>query len=232
MEKEKLKQLGLHFCILIPAFNEEKAIVEIIRYIRTYGLDVIVIDDGSTDNTAEEARKINAVVFSHERNRGKGQALRTGFEHVIRNGYDGVILMDADGQHSPWGVKDFLEHAAGSKADIIIGNRMGHPEGMPLTRRWTNIFTSFVISKLARQRIPDSQCGFRLIRSGVLKKISLSTFKYDTDSEMLIEAARKGFRIESIPILSIYAGQESQINPLIDTFRFFGLIFRKYFVKR
>jgi glycosyltransferase involved in cell wall biosynthesis len=211
-------------CVLLPAYNEEKAIGKIVNQIRAYDLDVIVVDDGSTDNTVNIAQQAQARVISHPKNQGKGQALRTGFKFILDNNYDAVIIMDADGQHSVQEIKSFIEYAMNSDAGIVIGNRMGRPQNMPLVRILTNKFTSMLLSQIVKMEIPDSQCGFRLIRGAVLKKLDLSTLKYETESEILIQAAKNNFKIESIPVKSIYENHKSRINPILDTIRFCNLI--------
>ena len=219
-------------CVLIPAYNEEATITALVREIKNNGFDPIVVDDGSTDNTASCAKESQALVLSHPRNLGKGQALRTGFKYIRGGDYDAVVIMDADGQHLASEISKFLAHAEKSKAGIVIGNRMQAPVGMPLVRRITNLLTSYIISKVTSVKIPDSQCGFRLIKTEVLNKLNLSTMKYDTESEILIEAAKNNFIIESIPIKAIYANQKSKINPFFDTLRFWNLIGRNVLGKK
>ena len=168
-------------------------------------------------------------MISHSENKGKGQSLRSGFKFIKDGDYDAVIVMDADGQHLPDEIGSFIRQAEKSGAGIIIGNRMGNPKGMPLLRKLTNIFTSMLVSRVVKTCIPDSQCGFRLIRMDLIRELNLSTAKYETESEILIEAANKGFAIESIPVESVYADQKSKINPLADTVRFLKLISRHIF---
>lgn len=219
---------NLRICVLLPAYNEVAALNSLIEEIKAYGLEIVVVDDGSIDGTAEKAGQSGAVLLRHPRNLGKGQALRTGFKYALDKKFDAVMIMDADGQHLPAEIKNFLEHAKNSDAGIIIGNRMHEPRGMPFIRKLTNMFTSYFISKITGFNIPDSQCGFRLIRSNVLRNINLSTMKYDTESEILLEAAWNNFKIESVPVKSVYANQKSQIQPLIDTIRFWILIGRSF----
>lgn len=220
---------NLKICVLLPAYNEAAALGSIIEEIRkNYGLKIVVVDDGSIDGTAEKAEQSGAVLLRHPLNLGKGQALRTGFKYALENNFDAVIIMDADGQHLPAEINNFLEQAKNSAAGIIIGNRMYNPQGMPLIRKLTNMFTSYFISKITGFDIPDSQCGFRLIKSDVLRTINLSTMKYDTESEILLEAAWNNFKIESVAVKSVYANQKSQIQPLIDTIRFWVLIGRSF----
>lgn len=211
-------------CVLIPAYNEGETIRAVAEAAAEKVETVLIVDDGSSDGTAEEARRAGAVVISHAENRGKGAALKTGFCYALEKGFDGIIVMDGDGQHKPADITAFLEKAAVSDAGIILGNRMGDTENMPVVRRLTNRLTSAVISRLARQRIHDSQCGFRFIRTSLLKDMELKTGRFETESEMLLEAARSGYRIDSVRVSTIYGGEKSKINPLVDTIRFLRLV--------
>ncbi|MBI2447027.1 MAG: glycosyltransferase family 2 protein [Candidatus Omnitrophica bacterium] len=214
--------------VLLPSYNEEKNIGDLIKGIRHYVSDIIVVDDGSSDRTGDIASREGAFVIRHRTNKGKGASLKDGFAYVKELGYDAVIVMDADGQHKPEDIPLFIE-AGSKKGDvIIIGDRMQDVAKMPFLRRMTNRFTSFLISKSIRQSVPDSQCGFRLIKRRVLDNLKLSTSNYDTESEMLIEAARNNFQIISLPITTIYNGQHSNINPIVDTIRFFRLVLRSF----
>ena len=214
-------------CVIIPAYNEEMRIGHIVCEIKAKGLDCLVIDDGSSDKTRKIAEREGASVISHPVNLGKGTSLRDGFRRVMEGGYDFIITMDGDGQHHPDEIENFIRAAEENDAEIILGNRMHNPKDMPLRRRLTNWFMSTLISAIAHQDIPDSQCGFRLVRTDVLKTIPLTTNKYEIESEVLIEASRGGFKIRSIPIKSIYRGQKSQIRPFVDTIRFISFILRK-----
>ncbi|MFH1776164.1 MAG: glycosyltransferase family 2 protein [Candidatus Omnitrophota bacterium] len=222
----------MKICVVIPAYNEENYIKIIVATLKSYGLDVIVVNDGSTDHTAAWANMSGALVLSHTKNKGKGKSLKTGFDYCIEHDYDAVITMDADGQHGCQEVKKFIEKFKEKNSDLIIGNRMHNPKNMPLVRKLTNIFTSNIISRLIKQQIEDSQCGFRLIKTEILKKMSLSTNKYDLESEMIFEIAQLHGKIESVEISSIYRGQNSRINPWIDTYRFMRLIIRRLVERR
>ncbi len=213
-------------CVVVPAFNESGAVGELVRKLLSYVSEVIVVDDGSTDDTSKKARDAGATVLRHLRNCGKGAALRTGFDHALRAGYDGVITLDADGQHDCREMPLFINEVEKSGADIVLGTRMGSVRGMPLIRLLTNIVTSFIVSILSRQRITDSQTGFRLIKRGVLEKVHLATTNYETESEILIKASRQGFKITEIPIKTIYRKQASNINAFIDTLRFIRLVLK------
>lgn len=213
-------------CVIIPAFNESKAIAGLVKAVKARIPDVVVIDDGSTDNTAELARQAGAVVIGFTHNAGKGKVLKDGFDYAVKNGYDAVIAMDADGQHSPDDLTTITGGAALAGAGIVVGNRMGNPEKMPPSRFATNLLMSLIISLICRQNIPDTQCGYRLIKTDVLKKMNLISSNYEIESELLIKASRMKFKIVSVPIKSVYDGQLSLINPFVDTWRFIAMLGR------
>ncbi len=210
--------------VIIPAYNEAKLIADTIKRVHRQNLDVLMVDDGSSDGTALIAKENNAIVIENMRNEGKGASLIKGFNYCLKKGCDAVITMDGDGQHLPEEIPLFINSALKSDAGIFIGNRMAKRKNMPLVRVLTNKIMSRFLSKITKQAIPDTQCGFRLIRRAVLEKINFVTSKYETESEILIKAARLGFKIESIPINTIYIGGKSSINPIIDTLRFLRFI--------
>ncbi|MBI4982653.1 MAG: glycosyltransferase family 2 protein [Candidatus Omnitrophica bacterium] len=214
-------------CVIIPSYNEEKEIFKLVSAIIKQGLVVLVIDDGSQDNTSKFAQQAGALVIKNKTNEGKGASLAKGFKYALENNFDAVITMDGDGQHSPNDVPLFLKVASYSSSVILVGNRMQKTKNMPIMRLLTNKFMSWLISLVAKQKIADTQCGFRLIKKEALSKIDFSTTKYETESEILIKSSRLGFKIESVPITTIYRGEKSQINPFIDTLRFLKYIIRE-----
>jgi glycosyltransferase involved in cell wall biosynthesis len=210
----------------IPAYNEAAKIGEVVAQTRRYVNEVLVIDDGSSDNTTAVAEQAGAKVIRHEHNRGKGSAIVTGLAYFGRAEAEFAMLLDADGQHDPEEIPKFIEAAQGLNADVVVGTRMSETEKMPLVRRLTNRFTSWVTSRMIRQVIPDSQCGFRLIRRSVLPHLELGSSHFETETEVLIQAARAGHKIVNVPIRTIYgnATRASHIHPLRDTIRFFRLV--------
>ena len=210
----------MRICVIIPTYNESRAIADLINQITKMGLEVIIIDDGSTDHTVKIANACGVKVLVSLQNMGKGASLIKGYNFVLQSGFDAVISMDGDGQHSPDDLAAFIQKAQSSQSVLIVGNRMGMTKQMPALRVMTNFLMSNFISLIVKQHIPDTQCGFRLVKKELLARIDLSTSKYETESEILIKAAHLGFKIESIPIKTIYSGQKSQINPLVDTLRF------------
>ena len=213
-------------CVVIPTFNESKIIYDLIMQIKEYGLDVLVVDDGSSDGTETVAKRAGAQVISHVRNMGKGASLRTGFQKVINDNYDFIITMDGDGQHRPKDIENFIEHFSKHNTDMIVGSRMDEPKNMPFHRWITNKTMSMIISSICKTYIPDTQCGFRLIKTSVLKDMIFSTSNYEIESELLIQSSKKQYKIETVPIETIYGGQDSQINPVVDTIRFFRFILK------
>ena len=219
--------------VIIPCKNLENEVGDVVRGVLglDLDLDVVVINDGSTDGTSVAAEAAGAHVLEHSVNLGKGAALKTGFEYAVEKGYDAVITMDGDGQHEPSAIPDFLDALKKCDADVIIGSRMDAVGEMPKLRIWTNRTTSRIVSLLAGQKISDSQSGYRLIRVRVLRDVvkSFVTTRYDSESELLIRAARRGYKVAAVTIRSIYTGSVSHINPFVDTLRFVRLVIRSMF---
>jgi glycosyltransferase involved in cell wall biosynthesis len=211
---------------ILPAYNAARFLTDVVGEIRRLHPDlrVLVVDDGSADTTAETARQAGAEVLVHEVNKGKGEALKTGYQWAQDQNLDWVFTMDSDGQHLPAEMQGLLDAALEQKCDVIVGTRMAQVQNMPWIRLKTNQFTSWVISRLAGQFIPDSQNGYRLYRTDCLRGVKLKTKRYDSESEILVRLSRRGFRIGSAPITTVYGDEESSINPFVDTGRFFRLV--------
>lgn len=225
--------------ILIPAYNEEKYIEGVIKNCLKYEMDIIVVDDGSTDSTPRIVKSIPApqnfkiILIQHPHNRGKGESLKTGFKYAVSNNYHGVITIDADGQHDVNEITNFLSTIEKENPDIIVGSRFHNTKGMPFDRLFTNYFTSWIISLIAGRKIEDVQSGFRYINSRVLKSINLETKNFDTEPEILLKASWTGYKIKNIPISTIYHKHfTSYVNPVKDTVKFFKLIFKSLVWKK
>lgn len=214
-------------CAIIPAYNEESNLALLIKKIKAHNVDIIIIDDGSTDRTAAIAREEGVLLIRHPSNQGKGGALRDGFRLALKRDYDQIITLDSDGQHNPEEVPLFIKKISNSKAGIVVGNRLHLPKGMPSSRLSVNRLFSKIVSFICKQNIPDALCGYRIIKKEVLESINLHSDRFDIDPEILIKAAKKGFKIESVNIESVYAGEYSQIRPLQDGLRFFRLIIKE-----
>ncbi|MCF7888233.1 MAG: glycosyltransferase family 2 protein [Candidatus Omnitrophica bacterium] len=212
---------------IIPAYNEAHVLDDFLSKIKEKGLSILVIDDGSADNTYQVAKRYSDIAIKNQKNFGKGLSLRKGIDYLINNKYfDYLITMDADGQHSPDDLDKFIGEAKQGSL-FVIGNRMENPEQMPKTRIITNHFMSWLISKIVKQDIPDTQCGYRLVKREVIENLTIKTKKFEIESEMLINASRLGYLIKSIPIKSIYhKNVSSKIKPISDTFRFIKFILK------
>jgi glycosyltransferase involved in cell wall biosynthesis len=214
-------------CVVIPAFREAERIGAVVRGVRAQGLPVIVVDDGSPDATGAAAAAAGATVLRHAVNRGKGVALQTAYDFARAHGYAAVITMDGDGQHDPADLPGLLAAARTTGAPVVIGNRMGDATAMPRVRRGTNRLMSWLLSRLMRQRVPDTQCGFRYYQLAVLPTQPPGSARYAAESELLLDLAARGARFASAPVRVIYGGEQSKINPVVDTLRFLGMMLRR-----
>ena len=212
---------------VVPAYQEEKHIAEVVRRTLKQLPNVVVVDDGSTDATADKARTAGADVIVHEQNRGKGESIKSGFRYWLEHGSTYVIILDGDGQHLPEEIDRFLNAASSSGAKLLIGTRMNDVREMPLVRRTVNRYMSRKISRLCGQEIPDTQCGFRMVHRDIIPDLLGGTERFDYETEMLILASRAGCRIASVPISTVYSDEVSSIHPVRDTLRFFKLM-RRY----
>src|SRR6267378_3400423 len=212
---------------VIPAFQEEKHVAEVARRVRAQLEHVLVVDDGSTDATAERARHAGVDVIVHPQNRGKGESIKTGMRYWLDRGIDYVVLLDADGQHLPEEIVRFIEAAGQNNAKIFVGTRMNDVTSMPFVRRMVNRFMSNKISRVCGQEIPDTQCGFRMLHRDVIPELLGGTNRFDYETEILIVASRNGRRIATVPITTVYSDEVSSIHPVRDTLRFFKLM-RQY----
>ena len=213
---------------VIPAYHEADHVRGVAERTRAQLDHVAVIDDGSTDATADRARAGGAEVLVHPQNLGKGEAIKTGLRHWL--GYpeiEFIVLLDADGQHLPEEIGRFLAAAAATEAGLFIGTRMDDLREMPFVRRKVNRYMSRRISRLCGQEVPDTQCGYRMIHRSLAPHLLDGTSRFEYETEMLIITSRNGFRIASVPISTIYSDEVSSIHPVRDTLRFFKLI-RRY----
>jgi glycosyltransferase involved in cell wall biosynthesis len=213
---------------VIPAYQEEKHVGEVARRARAQLAHVLVVDDGSTDATAERARSSGVDVVIHPQNRGKGESIKTGLHYWLQRGSEYVVLLDADGQHLPEEISRFVEAAASdNEAKIFVGSRMNDTSTMPFVRQIVNRYMSGKISRVCGQQIQDTQCGFRMLHRDIIPEVLSGASRFEYETEMLIIASRKGHRVASVPITTVYSDEVSSINPVRDTLRFFKLM-RRY----
>ena len=217
----------INVAAVIPAYLEEKHVGDVVRRTLKQLPNVVVVDDGSNDRTAEEARNAGADVIVHEQNRGKGESIKSGFRYWLDHGSTYVVILDADGQHLPEEIERFLAAAASGIGELLVGTRMNDVRDMPAVRRMVNRYMSRKISRACGQEIPDTQCGFRMVHRSIIPNLLGGTERFDYETEMLILASRAGCRIASVPISTVYSDEVSSIHPVRDTLRFFKLM-RRY----
>ena len=207
--------------VIIPCRNEARFIAPLVKEVRARLPHVIVINDASTDATEPEAKGAGAEIISHPESRGKGAALRAGWERARARGFAWALCMDGDGQHAPADIPKFLECAERTGASLVVGNRMHEAHKMPGFRRAVNRWMSRKLSVLAGRELPDSQCGFRLLKLAALDRIELSTTQFEIESEQLLAFVAAGERVEFVPVQVIYREERSKIHPWRDTLRWF-----------
>lgn len=210
---------------LIPAYQAAAHLGEVLLRLRSLEPTphVLVVDDGSRDATAEVARQFGADVLSFAANRGKGHALLAGFEAL--SDYDGVVTLDADGQHPPECFPEFVRRAKESGADLVLGAR-ARSGSMPVARRFANGFSSGWTSLLAGQKVSDSQCGYRLYGRAALRATPITPGRYEVETEVIVRAARLGFRLAEVEIPTVYGTEKSQIRAFQDVPRIAGTMLR------
>jgi len=214
-----MANMKFRYGAVIPCFNVGAACVRVLKETTDQVQLCVAVDDGSTDNTLEvmESLRIdNLKVLHHDRNLGKGAALITGFRYILANNIDidAVLTLDGDGQHDPALIPSFVEEFERNAPDLIYGNRFAKQQGMPLHRGILNQLSNRFLSRICRQKILDSQCGFRLYsRSFIQDQIqSWNTLHYELETEILIKAARHSKKITSVPVTMIYSPESTKLS--------------------
>jgi glycosyltransferase involved in cell wall biosynthesis len=204
---------------LIPAFNEARTIAAVVEGVGAVVNHVVVVDDGSTDGTGDRARDAGAEVATHAVNLGKGHAVRTGLARVFDGTFTHVLLLDADLQHLPQEASSLLAAAAGSGADVVIGERRFERSRMPASRYHANRIGSRALSWFVGVPVQDTQCGFRVFRVDALRPLRLRARGYEIETEMLVKVRRRGGTVAAVPVTAVYGGQPSKLRPVRDTTR-------------
>lgn len=189
---------------VLPAYNEAGYVGEVVRAVQPLTDAVVVVDDGSSDATAEEARAAGARVYRHIINRGLGGAIATGLRAALQLGADLIVTLDADGQHVAEEVLDVAAPILRGDTDFVIGSRLFHPQGMPFSRRIANRIADLCTGMMFGVRVRDSQSGFRAFSCQVAESIDIRTSRMEVSSEIVAEVARRSFRIAEVPITVIY----------------------------
>jgi glycosyltransferase involved in cell wall biosynthesis len=205
--------------VVIPCRDEAASIAGLVREVRSFLPTVIVVDDGSEDQTAARAAEAGAQVVRREQGPGKGAALKAGVAAAAARKRAWVVTLDGDGQHRPADIPVFLRCAEETGAALVVGNRMHRAEAIPWLRRVVNRWMSRRISEAAGRLLPDSQCGFRLINLDAWADLRFETEHFEIESEVVLAFVRAGYGVEFVPIRVIGKGQRSHIHPVKDTWR-------------
>lgn len=218
----------MNCAIIIPCYNEEKSIAKVINEVRNCGYEFLVVNDGSTDNTLNIIKNTTEYYLTYSKNKGKGYAIKKGAKCLIKEGlFDWIIVVDSDGQSNISNIANVfkLRHIH-PKARILMGNRLNNHSNMPTIRFLANKIMSFIIFLLSGQKIPDTQCWLKIIHKDVFK-LDLKCEKYDFETELLIKAGRKGYKIVYGDIDCIYSKNiKSHQNYIRDWWRFIKLIIK------
>ena len=207
--------------ILIPAYNEGARVRAVAEQALGY-LPVLVVDDGSVDDTARQAELAGAQVVSYRPNRGKGIALKTGIQYALDHGYDFIITLDSDGQHDPQEIPLFLNALQDQSGDLIIGRR--NFSQMPLTRRLANTLGTRLFSWAVKESILDNQSGYRLIGRRLMEELLTSDESgYEFEVEMIVLCLLRSYKLDWVPIRTIYADEESHIKAISHLKKFIGV---------
>ena len=206
-------------CCIIPAFQESRTIKEVVTLSQKFCACVIVIDDGSTDNTGQIAEQNGAKVLRHPRNIGKGAALRTGFNYALDTDCEIIITLDGDLQHNPRSIPRFIQKIE-KGFDVVVGSRSStQSEEMPFMRKLSNLITTQALRVFFRVPVTDSQSGYRAFKRRVLAVLQVRDDGFAAETEILIDAQRAGFKISEIPIATNYGEEESKIRARRDITR-------------
>jgi len=218
--------------VIIPAYNEARMLGKVLKSLMAYFSkdDILVIDDGSRDNSSLIAEKYGVRLIRHKKNYGKGVALKDGIEFALREKYDAVITLDGDGQHSPKEIPKFLLNFK-KGYDLVIGSRRDEMRKMPIDRYLSNRISTLILSLISGRKLFDSQCGYRLIATCLLRKIRIKKRRFDAESEILYKLLRKGAKVKHVSIEALYGEGDSKIKRLRDTYNFLRLFLEILFNK-
>jgi len=198
----------------IPAYNEEKYIGTIVLKTRQYVDEVIVVDDGSTDNTSNVASLAGATVIRHDKNKGKGATIQRILAEARKKNPDILVLLDADSQHNPSEIPALIKPIMSSDFDIAIGSREQQRSNIPRYRRIGQKVLSYSSRILSGKKVTDSECGFRALSSKAIAELKLKQKGFAIETEMISAATKRGLKIMEVPISAIYTKDGSTLNPM------------------
>ena len=214
-------------CVVIPCYNNGNTVADVARQVMDYCEDVIVVNDGSTDNTFAETHdraslQNSITIITHPVNKGKGKALTTGFRAAMERGFRYAITMDADGQHYASDLPAFAEALSTHSDTLIVGSRQFDQPNMPSKSSFANRFSNFWFTVQTGKKLPDTQTGYRLYPLNKMGKMRLLTSRYEAELSLLVRSAWRGISILSIPINVYYPPKEERVShfrPGMDFFR-------------
>lgn len=207
-----------HICAVIPTYNNGGTVAAVVRGVLAQGLPVLVVDDGSVDGTEEALKGLDIIVLRHQKNLGKGRALKTGLEEARRLGYRFALTIDADGQHDPADIP-VLVAAAGEKT-LVVGSRNLTADGMPSGSTFANRFSNFWFTVQTGRKLPDTQTGFRIYPLEDLPSLKLLTSRYEAELTLLVFSAWRCVRLVPVPVKVYYPEDRvSHFRPFADFFR-------------
>jgi glycosyltransferase involved in cell wall biosynthesis len=211
-------------CAVIPFYNEKETLKFVLDETLKYVQFIFTINDGSDDDAyvnLDNKSKIKLITL--DRNYGKGKALSVGFSEAVSEGFKNIITLDADLQHEPKYIPQLIEGL--QSFDIVIGNRLKNLKGMPIQRRLSNTITSFFLTVKTGQSILDSQCGYRAYKAEVLRKVKTDFSGFEAESEILVKAAKEGFKIGFVDVPTIYGNEKSKMRPVQAIVGFLRVLF-------
>ena len=211
-------------CIVIPTYNNEKTLAAVIDSVLEHIDSVVVVNDGSTDRTNEILTQYGEkiTIVAYEKNRGKGYALKCGFDGTRRLGYKYALTLDSDGQHFAEDIPHFVETAAKNPGALIVGSRNLTQDNMPKKNTFANRFSNFWFALQTGTRLPDTQTGYRLYPLEKMKRLRPFTSRYEAELEILVRCAWRGIKLISLPVKVYYAPEGERVShfrPGLDFFR-------------
>lgn len=213
--------------IIIPLYNEEKHILQILKEVSKYNLPVVVVDDGSKDGSIANVKKLRSrkvMLLEHKINLGKGAAMKTGAEYAFTKKADAIVFMDADGQHEPKDLQLFLKALNTQSYDVVFGMR-NYGYGVPLVRYLGNKMASLLVSLLFRVYITDLLCGYKGLTKKAYEKLVWESDGYGVETEIAVKTGKNKLRFTEIPVKTIYHDKTKGVT-LLDAIAILGNVFK------
>lgn len=206
--------------VIVPVNNGHETIAAVVEKLSRFPVHVLVVDDGSDDDTAKQAQAAGAEVLSLPSKRGKGRALREGLARLLAREPrpSWIVFSDGDGQHRPEELPRFLE-LMNNDCSLLLGSRMDNADKIPSARRAANVIGTRILQLFTGEEVPDTQCGYRAIRADLAQRLELESDGFEIETEMLLKSFLLGAKWKPVPISAVYDGERSHYRPVSDTFR-------------